>query len=98
MTNVHHVESTPLSRLVPARRDRSAVTREPEARSNTEPNRADQVEFSESARALSDLNNSRSGIRADLVARVRAEIEAGTYVTDEKIDAAINAIASELDR
>ena len=32
----------------------------------------------------------RTGIRADLVARVRAEIEAGTYDTPEKWDGALD--------
>jgi len=35
-------------------------------------------------------------IRVDLVERVRAEIAAGTYDTDEKWEAALDALAGEL--
>ena len=96
MTNVHHVESAPLSRLFPTRRDRPSQAPESEARTGAEPARTDQVDLSESARALNDLTN-RSDIRADLVARVRAEIASGGYVTDDKIDAAVDALSAELE-
>jgi hypothetical protein len=42
--------------------------------------------------------SSESGIRADLVARVRAEIAAGTYDTPEKWDAALDALLERLER
>jgi hypothetical protein len=48
---------------------------------------ADRVEVSSMALYLSKLQQ-LPAIREDLVARVRAEIEAGTYDTDEKITAA----------
>ena len=35
-------------------------------------------------------------IRADLVARVRSEIAAGTYETPEKLDAALEGLLNEL--
>ena len=42
--------------------------------------------------------SSASGIRPDLVARVRAEIAAGTYDTPEKWDAALDALLERLER
>lgn len=35
-------------------------------------------------------------VRADLVARVRAEIDAGTYETPERIDVAIDKLMDEM--
>lgn len=51
--------------------------------------RNDSVELSAEA-----LN--ADSIRADLVTRVRAEIEAGTYETDAKLDSAAQALAKQL--
>jgi hypothetical protein len=42
--------------------------------------------------------SSESAIRAGLVARVRAEIAAGTYDTPEKWDAALDALLERLER
>ncbi|MEM7622011.1 MAG: hypothetical protein AAF235_02270 [Planctomycetota bacterium] len=38
------------------------------------------------------------GIREDLVARVRAELEAGTYETAERVDLTVDAVAGALRR
>jgi len=56
---------------------------------------SDQVDLSSTARIFAQLNNT-AGVRQDLVARVRAEIEAGTYETPEKLDAAIEGLAQDL--
>jgi negative regulator of flagellin synthesis FlgM len=37
-----------------------------------------------------------SGVRSDLVARVRGEIAAGTYETPAKLDAALDRLLNEL--
>ena len=55
---------------------------------------ADEVSISAAAEAASQA--SEGGFRADLVARVRDEIAAGTYETTEKLDAAINSMLDEL--
>lgn len=61
------------------------------------PRRAgDRVEVSPMARYLAKLNDIPS-VREDLVARVRAEIESGTYDTPEKLEAAIDALVREGD-
>jgi len=58
------------------------------------PGLVDRVEISEHARALSQESGDR--IRTDLVQRVRSEIEADTYLTTSRIDAAARAISRQL--
>lgn len=54
-----------------------------------EPKRTDSVEISSEAR---NAENSR----ADLIARVRAEIAAGIYETDARIDGTVDGILNDL--
>ncbi len=54
----------------------------------------DQVEVSSVAGYLSKLRD--LPVRQDLVSRVRAEIEAGTYDSPERIDGAIEEIGKDL--
>ena len=56
---------------------------------------SDQVDLSSTARIFAQLNDA-GGVRQELVAKIRAEIEAGTYETPEKLDAAIEALAQDL--
>lgn len=55
----------------------------------------DRVELSSAAQLLGKLRD-LPAVREDLVARVRAEIDAGTYETDARIDAAVDALADDL--
>ncbi|NLF32122.1 MAG: flagellar biosynthesis anti-sigma factor FlgM [Planctomycetes bacterium] len=55
----------------------------------------DTVEISEQAHLASKLA-AIPDVRADLVARVRGEIAAGTYETDEKLEIAIANLLEEL--
>lgn len=55
---------------------------------------ADQLDISPAGEAAAQA--AESGIRADLVARVRSEIAAGTYETPEKLDAALDGLLNEL--
>lgn len=55
----------------------------------------DRVDVSEMARMISKMNDMPS-IRTELVSRVRAEIAAGTYETDEKIDLALDVMMDEI--
>lgn len=57
--------------------------------------RSDQIEFSDTAKLMAKLSDAPD-IRGDLVARVRAEIAAGTYETSDKLDAAIDGLAEDL--
>ncbi len=55
----------------------------------------DAVELSDRARLLARLKQLPE-VREDLVARVRAEIAAGTYETPEKVDAALERLSIDL--
>ena len=55
----------------------------------------DQVQISLEAR-LKSLLEKVPDVRQDLIDRVRSEIEAGTYETDEKVDVAINRLLEDL--
>lgn len=70
-----------------------------QASSNAKPAGAqrgdDRVELSQKAQLLNRLAE-LPDVRHDLVARVRAEIEAGTYETPEKIDKAIDGLIEDL--
>lgn len=56
---------------------------------------ADEVELSTTARLMNRLDQI-SGVRDDVVSRVRQEIEAGTYDADAKLDLAIERLAEDL--
>ncbi len=56
----------------------------------------DSVEISPQARVASMMANIPP-VRADLVARVKAEIQAGTYETPEKLDKAISNLMDEME-
>jgi len=55
----------------------------------------DRVELSDAARAALAEQDS-TPIRQDLVERVRAEIAAGTYLTDKKLDAVAERLLTRL--
>lgn len=56
---------------------------------------SDSVTLSDHARYLDQLRD-QADVRQDLVARVKAEIEAGTYDNDERLDKAIDGLARDL--
>ena len=56
---------------------------------------SDEVEISPAGEAAAQAVEGGE-IRADLVARVRSEIAAGTYETPEKLDAALEGLLNEL--
>ncbi|MDR2117147.1 MAG: flagellar biosynthesis anti-sigma factor FlgM [Planctomycetaceae bacterium] len=60
----------------------------------------DDIQFSDEALRLSDLNSSNSssssGIRFDLVNRIKTEIAAGTYDTPDKMDIAVDRMIGRL--
>jgi len=95
MTNVNHISgpASParLDPLSPAteRRIRASQVAEPQVAARG----ADQVDLSEEAR---QLDHSQGTIRDDLVARIRAEIRAGTYDTPERLDRALEGLAQDI--
>lgn len=52
---------------------------------------ADSVSLSEAARSAA-----KGDVRTDLTSRVRAELDAGTYVTQEKLDAAVEKLVDRI--
>jgi negative regulator of flagellin synthesis FlgM len=56
----------------------------------------DQADFSVASKLLSRLSE-LPDVRHELIARVRAEIEAGTYETPQKLDAAVREMAEDLE-
>lgn len=56
---------------------------------------ADRIELSDHAQLLSKLSQLPE-VRQDLIDSVRAQIEDGTYDSDEKIDTAIERLAEDL--
>ncbi len=55
----------------------------------------DELTISEAAEALERARQT-PGIRTDLVARIRAEIAAGTYETPEKLEIALDRLLDEI--
>lgn len=55
----------------------------------------DRVELSTTAQLLSKIND-LPDVRQDVIDRIRTEIDLGTYETDDKIDASIDALADDL--
>lgn len=64
-----------------------------ESTSRSQP--TDELTLSPEAEAISQSRDS-SGIRMDRVSQLRAEIAAGTYETDEKLDAALSRMFDEI--
>lgn len=77
---------------------RHLATRAPvKVDAETAPTReADRVEVSQVASMLSKLKNLPE-VRQDLVAKVRAELAAGTYNADDKLDAALDALLDDIE-
>ena len=66
----------------------------------TQPNQptagpSDELDISPAAQAAAQAAEAGE-VRAELVARVRSEIAAGTYETPEKLDAALDGLLNEL--
>jgi anti-sigma28 factor (negative regulator of flagellin synthesis) len=57
---------------------------------------ADKLELSGMSHLLKTLKS--NDVRADKVAQVKAQIEAGTYETDEKLDAAVDRLLDDLQK
>ena len=66
-----------------------------ESQSTSRSQPADELTLSPEAQAISQTRES-SGIRMDRVAQIRDQIAAGTYETDEKLDAALSRMFDEI--
>ncbi|MEM9415848.1 MAG: flagellar biosynthesis anti-sigma factor FlgM [Planctomycetota bacterium] len=86
---------SPIHRPSPATLDAVAKTVRPDTPAKTNARQDDRVELSNHARLLGKLNE-LPDIREGLVESVKSEIEAGRYETDERIEAAIEALVEDL--
>ncbi|QDU88149.1 hypothetical protein Pla175_15200 [Pirellulimonas nuda] len=66
--------------------------RGPHRPTSAAPQTVDKLEISEAARAASQS----TGVRSDLVARIRSEIASGSYETPQKIDSAVERLLDQL--
>ena len=88
-------EVTPIGRIHPSLA-RIAARRAADAEAKvTQTRRGDSVELSNTAKLLSQAQQ-LPDVRQELVDRVRSEIEAGNYLTDEKLDAALDGLLNDL--
>ena len=93
ITNLSHIQSTQnvqKTQRVPADQNNAV---------GSAAARKDSVSFSEESLRMSDLaktNTESPRIRFDLVNRIKSEIAAGTYDTPEKMDIALERMASRI--
>lgn len=91
-----------MSDIIPISRSQAALTAgragraaAPSATVSPAARKSDSVEFSSTAQLLGKLHD-LPDVRQDLVDRVKAQIAQGTYITDDKIDGAINGLLDDL--
>jgi anti-sigma28 factor (negative regulator of flagellin synthesis) len=71
------------------------VQKQTQASAPNKPSLADRVELSGVGHLLGTL---KAGVRADKVAAVKAQIEAGTYEDDKKLDVAVDRLLDDLNK
>jgi anti-sigma28 factor (negative regulator of flagellin synthesis) len=77
---IQKIVSQPIQKQLPAEAPKSAGT--------------DKLELSGMSHLLKTLKN--NDVRTDKVADIRAQIDAGTYETDDKLDAAADKLLDDL--
>ena len=91
MNPINNVGSNnPIQKLTSA-----PVQKETPAAAPAKPSLADRVELSGVGHLLGTL---KAGVSADKVAAVKAQIEAGTYEDDKKLDVAVDRLLDELNK
>ncbi|MEM8834258.1 MAG: flagellar biosynthesis anti-sigma factor FlgM [Planctomycetota bacterium] len=88
MTNIDNVANANPARLEPLETRRQARQTAVQARPDARPQ--DRVDLSAEARAAN------APIRTELVERVRAEIASGEYLTDARLDAALDGLLQDI--
>ena len=83
--------NSPIQKLTSA-----PVQKETPAAAPAKPSLADRVELSGVGHLLGALKS--NDIRADKVAAVKAQIEAGTYEDDDKINVAVDRLLEDLNK
>jgi anti-sigma28 factor (negative regulator of flagellin synthesis) len=81
--------NNPINKVAATNVQKATTTEEPK-----KPSLADRVEFSGLGHLLGALKT--NDIRADKVAAVKAQIQAGTYEDDKKLDTAVNRLLDDL--
>lgn len=92
MNSLNSIASSAAVRVDSLRSSERRAPVEVPAQGHPEP--VDTVDLSGRARLL-DALRSQPDYRPDVVERVKAEIEQGTYLTDEKLDKAIDALLND---
>jgi flagellar biosynthesis anti-sigma factor FlgM len=86
-SQVQQVVSNPIQKSIPA--DAASAP-------STSPSRgSDKVELSNASSMLASLK-AGGDVRADKVAEIRSQIEAGTYETDDKVNGSLNGLLDDL--
>lgn len=85
-------QASPVSRL---NGSRAALDHKPVTHQQGIARPSDRLELSDRAVLLSRLRD-LPAVRADLIQRVRSEIDTGAYDTPDKLDAAVSALVDEL--
>lgn len=91
MVNIGPIEAA--GGMTPISRTRLEATKPSGGIPNSIP--VDRVEISQIARLMSEVS-SLPEVRAEKIAQVRAEIEAGTYITPEKLDIAVERLLEDI--
>jgi anti-sigma28 factor (negative regulator of flagellin synthesis) len=81
--------NSPVNKITAAPLQKTTTTEEPK-----KPSLSDRVELSGLGHLLGALKT--NDIRADKVASVKAQIDAGTYEDDTKMDTAVNRLLDDL--
>ena len=81
--------NSPVNKITSAALPKTTAAEEPQ-----KPSLADRVEFSGLGHLLGALKT--NDIRADKVAAVKSQIQAGTYEDDAKLDTAVNRLLDDL--
>lgn len=90
MSSINHVGgSSPVQRVVT-----NPIQKQVAADAPTQMPVTDKLELSGASHLFKALQ--KNDIRADKVAEVRAQIEAGTYENDKKLDAAVDRMLDDL--
>lgn len=84
-----------VSGAFPVPANRAAVPQNQPTQSPAISSPTDELEISDAARMMESLPDSE--VRAARLAQIRAEIEAGTYDTDAKLEAALGRMLQSLD-
>lgn len=95
MSDIAPINTSPALRVRRVEIDASGLASADEVRGRGGARTSDRVEISNVAQYLSQLKREPAE-RTDLINRVREEISAGTYLTDEKLDAATDQLLDDI--